>query len=76
MSKPYKKLRTLMQEHGYDQVAIARVMLRSSRYVSTRLNHHASWELDDCYKILGLFGMKADTLPDVFPEGGANEADV
>ena len=76
MSRPYKRLRILMLEHEYSQTAIARVLLRSPRYVSARLNNHAPWELNDCYKILKLFGMASDTLTELFPENGVGEPGV
>jgi hypothetical protein len=62
-----------MHEHEYTERDIARILRRSPRYVSARMNNHAPWPLDECYRLLALFSKPKEMLPVLFPEHGRYE---
>ena len=76
MAKPYKKLRDLLHEHEITQVDLAKLLLLSPGSVSNRLMAKQPWTLDECYIVLEHLNQPVSRLPELFPRGGINDAEV
>lgn len=73
MSRPYRRLRYLLYENDLTQLDVARWLRVSVHTVSSKLNGHTSWTLDEAYELLELLGLKPEELPTLFPFQGRNE---
>ena len=67
MPKPYMALRFLMKAMGWDQDQVGKVIGKSGRYVSPRMNARISWELEDCFAILKEAGKPDSDILKYFP---------
>lgn len=65
--KPFAKLRGKMSEMDINNNALANFLGRSPSYVSTRMTHNYSWELDEIYKILDLLMIPQEEIFTYFP---------
>ncbi len=68
--KPFAKLRGRMHEMDINSNALANFLGRSQSYVSTRMTHNSSWELDEIYKILDLLMIPPEEIFTYFPPNG------
>ena len=73
MARPFMRLRTAMANADVDVPIIARTLRVSACTVSSRLNNHTKWNLDEMYAVLRLLDRPTEDLPWLFPPGGQNE---
>lgn len=73
MSRPFQRLRCLMYEHDVSQVELARKLRLSVHTVSSKMNGHSQWTLEEMYEILTMFGWPESEMYVLFPRGGRNE---
>ncbi len=68
--KPFAKLRGKMREMDINGNALANYLGKSPSYVSYRLTHYSSWELDEIYKILDFLMIPPEEIFTYFPPNG------
>jgi hypothetical protein len=73
MARPFKRLREAMADADLDAPELARGLEVSACTISSRLNGHTQWQLDEMYSALQLLGRPTKDLPRLFPPGGQNE---
>ena len=49
MSRPFQRLRCLMYEYDVSQVELAQRLRLSAHAVSSKMNGHSQWTLDEMY---------------------------
>lgn len=76
MSRPFQRLRCLMYEHDVSQTDLARRLRLSVHAVSSKMNGHTEWTLDEMYQILIWLGIPASEMYVLFPHKGRNEEDT
>lgn len=57
---PWTYLRARMGTYDCDQKHLARLLKRGSTYVSTRLNGHALWDMEDALTMMTAFQIKPE----------------
>lgn len=67
---PFMELRGLLGQNLMPINEYAERIGRSTDYVSKRLNAKRTWDIEDVYATLKLFGKEATDIPDLFPSGG------
>ena len=70
MDVPFMELRSLLGQNLMPINEYAERIGRSTDYVSKRLNAKRTWDIEDVYATLKLFGKEATDIPDLFPSGG------
>lgn len=73
MARPFQRLRCLMYEYDVGQAELARRLRLSVHTVSSKMNSHSEWTLDEMYQIMGLFGWPVSDMYVLFPRKGRNE---
>ena len=73
MARPFMRLRTAMAGADVDAPLLAQTLGVSTCTVSSRLNNHTKWNLDEMYAVLRLLDRPTEDLPWLFPPGGQNE---
>ena len=73
MSRPFQRLRCLMYEYDVSQVELAQRLRLSAHAVSSKMNGHSQWTLDEMYQIMALFGWPVSDMYVLFPHKGRNE---
>ncbi len=68
--KPFARLRGKMSEMDINGNALANYLGKSPSYVSYRLTHYSSWELDEAYKVLKLLNIPEEEIFTYFPPNG------
>lgn len=67
---PFVELRKLLAVNFMPITEYAERIGRSTDYVSKRLNANRTWDIEDVYATLKLFGKEASDIPELFPSGG------
>ena len=70
MEAPFTELRKLLAVNFMPVTEYAERIGRSTDYVSKRMNAHRTWDIEDVYATLKLFGKEATDIPDLFPSAG------
>ncbi len=70
MKKPFHNLRVALKEKDVDQAYLARHLGCGRSYITSRINAHEPWSLDDCYKLLTLVGHGPESIYEFFPPEG------
>jgi transcriptional regulator with XRE-family HTH domain len=73
MARLFKRLREAVADADMDAPELAHELGVSACTISSRLNGHTQWQLDEMYNALRLLGRPASDLPRLFPPGGQNE---
>lgn len=73
MARLFKRLRIAMANVDVDAPLLARELGVSVCTISSRLNGHTQWQLDEMYSTLSLLGRPVSDLPVLFPRNGQNE---
>ena len=76
MSRPYRKLRFLLNEAEIDLQTLADELQIGRDTASKKLNCHSPWTCDQMYRILDMLGEPENRLHEIFPRNGINEPGV
>lgn len=74
MSRPFQLLRGAMYANEITQNDMARHLRISVHTISSRLNGHTEWTLEEIYTILDLLGQAPSEIINLFPRHGSNGA--
>ena len=72
MAKTYLILRGILAANDVNQTQLARRLTLGRAGIIRRFCGSRSWEVNECYQILDMFGIEHSRLTEVFPPGGKN----